>query len=157
MQNIEEYIQLPLEQRQVHLSLDEPCSEIGGDSREFRGLLAYFVGSTIPSGMRKIHLCHACNNGKCSNVRHLYWGTASENVVDMVNAKRYVGTTGMKFEGRKCSAKFTRPNALIPDEKMQEIFAVLDAIPKERGWIQRAAEQLNVSHTQIRRYVKRRL
>ena len=29
-------------------------------------------------------MCHACNNGKCSNPKHLYWGTASENRMDRV-------------------------------------------------------------------------
>ena len=85
MIHIEEYIKLPKPNRQHHIDLTEKCSEIGGSgSVEFKGLLAYYVGSTIPShGLgHKIMLCHACGNAKCSNVKHLYWGTGKENVAD---------------------------------------------------------------------------
>lgn len=37
------------------------------------------MGTTIPSG--RILLCHSCNNAKCSNPRHLYWGTDRENII----------------------------------------------------------------------------
>lgn len=68
--------------RQSHLNLRSKCVMIGGmDSRHYRGLLAWYLGTTIPSGM-KIYLCHACNNHKCSNPNHLYWGTAKENSDD---------------------------------------------------------------------------
>ena len=30
----------------------------------------------------KINLAHACNNGDCSNPRHLYWSTPRENIVE---------------------------------------------------------------------------
>lgn len=78
MQKIEEYILIPQVERQAHLNLDEDCVERGGDSVSFRGLLAYFLDTTIPKGC-KIHMCHACNNKDCSNPHHLYWGTATEN------------------------------------------------------------------------------
>lgn len=80
-EDIDEYIKRPLEERQSHLRLVDPCIEIGGNSPRFRGLLAHFVKTTIPKGQR-IHLCHACNNGKCSNPVHLYWGTPKENYYD---------------------------------------------------------------------------
>lgn len=78
---IEEYMKRTKPERQQHLLLNEPCIEIGGTSSRFRGLLAHSLGTTLPSGC-KIHLCHACNNGKCSNPNHLYWGTAKENQDD---------------------------------------------------------------------------
>ena len=49
-----------------------------------KGLLAHIHDTTIPSG-KKIHVCHACHNGKCSNPNHLYWGTARENKKDADN------------------------------------------------------------------------
>ncbi len=55
--------------------------EIGGCSQEYRALLAHYLKTTIPKGM-KIYCCHACHNAKCSNIKHLYWGTASENLQD---------------------------------------------------------------------------
>ena len=81
MIQIEEYILLSREERQHHLRLDEPCIERGGQSMYLKGLLAHLHDTTIPSG-KKIHVCHACHNGKCSNPLHLYWGTASENCLD---------------------------------------------------------------------------
>ncbi len=81
MKPIEEYVKLPKDERQKHLKLDEPCLERGGQSMYLKGLLAHIHDTTIPSG-KKIHVCHACHNGACSNPNHLYWGTASENALD---------------------------------------------------------------------------
>ena len=86
MQSIDEYITLPKEERQTHLDLNEPCIERGGPkkgglSSYCKGLLAHILNTTIPSG-NKIHVCHACNNENCSNPKHLYWGTAKENIVE---------------------------------------------------------------------------
>ena len=66
MKDINEYIKLPKEDRQNHLRLDEPCLERGGQSMYCKGLLAHIHDTTIPSG-HKIHVCHACHNGACSN------------------------------------------------------------------------------------------
>tara|TARA_X000001036_G_scaffold94685_1_gene87342 strand:+ start:831 stop:1319 length:489 start_codon:yes stop_codon:yes gene_type:complete len=80
---IEDYIKLPQEERQKHLRLDEPCIEIGGNSTQFKGLLAHKLNTTIPHGRKEnVLLCHACNNGKCSNPNHHYWGTSKENIHD---------------------------------------------------------------------------
>jgi hypothetical protein len=82
---IEEYIVRSLEERQAHLNLNEPCFERKGayqnDSAYCRILLSSKFNTTIPLG-RKIHACHACNNGRCSNISHIYWGTNSENQID---------------------------------------------------------------------------
>ena len=83
MKNIYEYIKLTKQQRQEHLDLDDNCIERGGGSTYCKGLLAHLLETSIPSG-HMIHVCHACNNGKCSNPKHLYWGTASENRQDRV-------------------------------------------------------------------------
>ena len=88
MQQIDEYILLEKIERQKHLRLDESCIERGGPekgglSSYCKGLLAHVLDTTIPSG-HKIHICHACNNPKCSNPNHLYWGTAQENRQDQI-------------------------------------------------------------------------
>lgn len=83
MIEIEKYILLPKEERQKHLRLSDHCIERGGQSTYLKGLLAHLHDTTIPSG-KKIHVCHACHNGKCSNPNHLYWGTASENRRDAI-------------------------------------------------------------------------
>lgn len=81
MEQIETYILRTKEERQKHLKLDEACIERGGNSSYCKGLLAHIHDTSIPSG-KKIHVCHACHNAKCSNPWHLYWGTASENRLD---------------------------------------------------------------------------
>lgn len=81
MKQIDEYILLSLKDRQAHLKLNDPCIERGGLSTYCKALLAHVLDTTIPSGS-KIHVCHACNNPKCSNPAHLYWGTSKENKLD---------------------------------------------------------------------------
>jgi hypothetical protein len=81
MLDINEYILLSKDKRREHLKLGEPCIERGGQSMYLKGLLAHLHDTTIPAG-KKIHVCHACHNGKCSNPNHIYWGTASENCLD---------------------------------------------------------------------------
>ena len=77
---IEEYIKLSKEKRQKHLRLNEACNERGGNSTQHRGILVEYLDTTFPTG--RILLCHACGNGKCSNPKHLYWGTDKENIVE---------------------------------------------------------------------------
>ena len=83
---IETYITQSKEHRQQHIDLTDPCIERGGPAKGglssyCKGLLAHLLDTTIPSG-HKIHVCHACNNERCSNPKHLYWGTAQENSQD---------------------------------------------------------------------------
>ena len=78
MINITEFIKRSREERRVHLDLEESCCERGGNSTNHKGVLAQYLDTTIPSG--RILLCHACHNGKCSNPKHLYWGTDKDNL-----------------------------------------------------------------------------
>lgn len=84
MQLIEDFITLSLEVRQSHCDLTESCIERGGNSVIHKGILAVYLGTTIPAGY-KILLCHKCNNPKCSNPKHLYFGTPKENVQDQID------------------------------------------------------------------------
>lgn len=91
--DIYDYILLPLELRQNHLDIPTEClvlSEKKSTSvhHAARGILAYELKTTIPSGM-SIQLCHACNNKMCCNPKHLYWGTPKENHQDQVAAGTY--------------------------------------------------------------------
>ena len=114
MKDIYEYITLPKETRQQHLKLDESCVERGAGSYYFKGLLAHLLDTTVPTG-HKIHLCHACNNGACSNPNHMYWGTAQENRLDqVVNGgttvwQRMVKKYGLE-EARKMNSKGKKGN-----------------------------------------------
>lgn len=73
------FIKESREIRREHLVLSEECIERGGNSTNHKGVLAQYLDTTIPSG--RILLCHACNNGKCSNPKHLYWGTDYDNII----------------------------------------------------------------------------
>jgi len=90
MENILEFIKRSREERRSHLALDETCCERGGNSTNHKGVLAQYLNTTIPSG--RIILCHACHNAKCSNPRHLYWGTDKENIgIDAVESGVHKG------------------------------------------------------------------
>ena len=80
MINASDYIKLDREERRKHLDLTEECCERGGNSTNHKGVLSQFLNTTIPSG--RILLCHACHNGKCSNPKHLYWGSDKDNIED---------------------------------------------------------------------------
>jgi hypothetical protein len=82
-EDVNEYMKRPLVERQVHLNLDDDCIDIGGNSENFRGLLAHYLKTNMPKGIR-IQLCHACGNKSCSNPVHLYWGTPKENIADSI-------------------------------------------------------------------------
>lgn len=79
MKKVEEWITESREVRTSHLELSEPCIERGGNSTVHRGVLAQYLDTNLPS---KVDLCHACHNDKCSNPKHLYWGTRKENIQD---------------------------------------------------------------------------
>jgi len=162
---VEDYIQRPIEERQHHLDLGEACIEIGGRlSTEFRGLLAHCLKTTIPNN-GKILLCHGCGNGKCSNPRHLYWGTHGENLRDAFEhgARKSAKEYYIEKHGEAAYAELSvrRGQALkgknkekkLSQEREAQIREVLSR-PRDRGWVARASEELGVSHTQVRRYVK---
>lgn len=168
MIKIEEYMVLSREERRKHLNLSEACIERGGDSRQFRGLLAHVLDTTIPSGL-KTYLCHACHNGKCSNPNHLYWGSAKDNVIDQIEngtwkplnerMQEKYGADEWKRRssenmrrGQKKSAEYRR----YSDKQVNDYRAlIVQSDPTKRGWVKRASELLNVSHTQVRRFTQR--
>lgn len=84
MTNFEKYMELSLSERQLHLELGQDCIERGGNSTHFKGILSNYLGITIPRGSNVL-LCHRCNNSKCSNIHHMYFGTSKENMDDQLN------------------------------------------------------------------------
>ena len=95
MIDVQEFIKESREIRRSHLNLDEECRERGGNSTNHKGVLAQYLDTTIPSG--RILLCHACNNSKCSNPKHLYWGTDYDNII--IDGQEF-GTHKNPFERR---------------------------------------------------------
>jgi hypothetical protein len=84
---LEEYLTSNQAYRQQHLALNEDCIERGGNSTNHRGVLAQYLNTPIYG--KPADLCHACYNDKCSNPKHLYWGTRKENVQDAKNNGTY--------------------------------------------------------------------
>lgn len=85
MKNIKDLMNCSREERSAHIDMTSPCIERGGNSTNHRGVLAQYLDTDFPSG-HFVDLCHYCGNDKCSNPKHLYWGTRKENLDD---AKRH--------------------------------------------------------------------
>jgi hypothetical protein len=99
---VEDWIKESRENRTAHLQLDEACIERGGNSTVHRGVLAQYLNTNLPS---KVDLCHACHNDKCSNPKHLYWGTRKENVNDMMVNRKIHGRGDKSIGGKANKGK----------------------------------------------------
>lgn len=166
---IEDYIKLPLVDRKSHIDLKSKCVEIGGkDSRHYRGLLAWHLGTTIPNGM-KIHLCHACNNHSCSNPNHLYWGTAKENTSDTILNGKWksiydssVAKYGKEYyynlikDGCSRGGKASKGKTKYTDEKKNEIKQKISGIDlSQRGSLLLVATKLSCTTQHAGRILKK--
>lgn len=70
-------------ERKSMLKLDEPCHERGLKySTQLIALVAYHYNTTLPENGNKVVVCHGCNNDKCSNPNHMYWGSKGDNKLD---------------------------------------------------------------------------
>lgn len=121
---ISEFMEFSREQRRSHLDLNEPCLEMCESAANIhhvcRGILAYFLGTTVPFG-RMIYACHACNNRRCSNPKHMYWGTPADNLKDQIENGTFatlpvrmiekLGENGWRAASRLAAAKGGRANA----------------------------------------------
>lgn len=166
-ERMEDYIKKTREERRSHLDLKEPCVEIGGyDSREYRGLLAHYLKTTIPTtrngGQKSRYacLCHACHNHGCSNPRHLYWGTYADNNIDQQeNGTMPVAKTKVKKERKSKAPRkelVLRSGQPLIEEELEayrEYFLTQDLMVW--GWVSKATKELGISHTHVRRLVKK--
>ena len=165
--DILEYITLPREIRRNHLDMTQQCIEIGGSSQEFRGNLAFFLKTTLSkkNSNPKVLLCHACNNSKCSNVHHLYWGTHSDNMIDSHAAGNYesINSRTVKIYGaEKAKEIFSRggkksggKNRLTQQKLLLWRNAIDTSDPHTRGWIGRISMKMECTHTQTRRILSK--
>jgi hypothetical protein len=165
MLDIKEYMKKTRDERQSHIDLKSECIEIGGHSREYRGLLAHYLKTTIPKG-HKYLLCHACNNGGCSNVKHLYWGTFSDNQRDRAKVSNTVYENMLKKHGKEKTAKMMSENGRLggkaarhkrlSDSEIQRRKEILKDINfSEYGELSRAARLLGISCTHTRRFINK--
>jgi hypothetical protein len=165
--DINEYFLFSREKRREHLKLEDPCIEIGGDSKACRALLAHFLGTTI--GGKRHYVCHACNNPKCSNVFHLYWGTPHDNWLDTKNSGRWESpyermlkkySKNELLKNRKdATSKAGKSSGGLNALKEEDLSLWKEAIDKiniqEFGWVSKLSKEMKVSHTHVRRILKK--
>lgn len=162
--NLIEYLVQDRNMRRLHLNLQQPCIEIGGDSRLFRGLLAHHLKTTIDN--RKALVCHACHNAKCSNPNHLYWGTNKDNWIDQnengtwlnVNDRTKAKYSENEYKQLLSSAgkkggKAGGGHNKLDNATIQSRLKDFNDDKIERGKIKRLSQKWNCSHTQVRRFL----
>lgn len=84
MISVEEYLLKPLDYRKQHLNLQEHCFSTISIPK-LKKLLAEKLNVDLSSG--RVLICHGCNNSKCSNINHVYFGTDYENIV--IDGKKF--------------------------------------------------------------------
>lgn len=105
------------EQRQKHIDLQTPCQTDKNYKGACRKALINFTG--INPG-RSWNTCHLCENDSqsdkpCRNPLHLYWGTCSENSLD-VDPK-----TGLTPAKKTAAAKLGMTHSDEYKAKMREV------------------------------------
>ena len=165
--DINEYMMLSREERRMHLRLQDSCIEIGGLSQFFRGLLAHHLGTTI--GDRKVYVCHACNNPKCSNPNHLYWGSPTDNVIDqkesgtwksgyqkMTEKYGHEKTREMLLERARLGGRLGGGHNRLKTEDLHRWnIAISEVNTSKRGWISELSRKMNCTHTQVKRVLNK--
>ena len=95
--NLSEYITKPLEERQTHLDLTQPCllHPVKGRVFKMRTLRQqHYDKHSIEDDLVSLsdcHVCHLCENQDCRSYYHTYLGTSKENFTDRILQKSYRG------------------------------------------------------------------
>ena len=165
--DISEYMLQSREARREHLKLNEACIEIGGDSRSCRNLLAHYLHTTV--GSYKTYVCHACYNAKCSNPRHLYWGTPEDNVLDTKESGRWKppyerlvekhgleAAKGIVRKSASAGGKAGGGSNALSDIELQKWKVAIDSTDTAKfGFIGKISKKMNCSHTHVRRVLNK--
>src|ERR1035437_1434255 len=75
----------------------------GRNKRAHRFFKEFLEGKEQP---QNVLACHSCDNRKCVNPSHVFWGTHKDNYQDMVNKDRRILVHGKEnFQGKKTHCK----------------------------------------------------
>ena len=106
--NLSEYILLSREERTSHIDLETPCTFVPTSlwQRQKHGLDFHELDNDcenwVESGIQRCHLCSGGNqNPVCNNPLHFYFGSPTENRLDVPPEIRSESTSGPKSEGHK--------------------------------------------------------
>jgi hypothetical protein len=84
--------------------------------------LALIAKKGLSAHKDRKYACHRCNTPACMNYRHLYWGTASENMLD----RRNVGTNIAAKGEEQGSSKLKKLQVINirNDDRLQSVIAI---------------------------------
>ena len=119
----------------AHFSSGYPGFWLDNTQKRAHRVMWTFVNGDIPNG---ICVLHKCDNRGCVNPSHLFLGTHSDNMKDMVSKKRKRGgpRRGEKHHG----AKLTNAQVLEIRSRLKR---------SEWGIISSLAKEFDVAHTTI--------
>lgn len=123
----------------------------------YRFMWEYCSGEKIPP---KMLICHHCDNPSCANPTHLFMGTPSDNMQDMIKKgrQRYTGPVGAKRKGEKhpCVAGPNNRLAKLNAKEVIEIRKIWDTTKNKRGLLIELGKKYNISKWSIGDIVHRK-
>jgi len=113
-----------------------------GKSRQAHRIAWEYENGEIPQGL---YVCHKCDNRKCCRPDHLFLGTHSDNMRDMVSKNRHNTVPGCfaMLKVRNCSGS-RNPQAKLSEEDAE----LIKSIPKVYGRGAKVARHFGV-HEEI--------
>lgn len=89
----------------------------------------------------ELHALHTCDNLKCINPKHLFWGSHSDNMKDMVKKKR---SFGQKHPEHMMGTK--NPSVKLTETQVKEIYILAH---EGKFSQQEIAEKYGIIHQQV--------
>ena len=94
---LSQYLELPKEQRQLHVDLSQPCilHPIRGRVLKMKPLRQqHYDFNNLTEDLENLsdcHVCHLCDNPECRSYYHTYLGSCKDNFEDRIIQKSYRG------------------------------------------------------------------
>ena len=100
-----------------------------------RAMLTACTGTWMPP---EVLACHECDNRKCINPKHLFWGTHADNMRDCAEK----GRTTKGRRSKNCGVLVK--NSILNDDKVRVIRALRGSMTHRK-----IAEQLGINRTTV--------